>query len=88
MIQYFPSMSRENTFSTLLRMMPLMEAFKGMDPDGISMKYDWDMEVCVSVMERIDNSFQWNDLHWFFIPKSDLIRRAKEWNNAFLQYCC
>uniref|UniRef100_A0A7S2XN94 phytol kinase n=1 Tax=Attheya septentrionalis TaxID=420275 RepID=A0A7S2XN94_9STRA len=80
-----PSMTNEKIFSGF-RNMPLKEFIKQTDPDGISVLYGWDMEVYVSVMERLENWFQWNDLHWP-IPKSELIQRTKEWNQALLQYC-
>jgi len=81
----FPSMSREKLFSGF-RNIPMKEMLKSMDPDGMSVVHGWDMEVYIGVMERIENWFQWNDLHWS-IPKAELIQRTKEWNTALSQYC-
>eukprot|EP00978_Attheya_sp_CCMP212_P025241 scaffold80865_cov55-Attheya_sp.AAC.4 len=79
-----PSMMTDEAIFSCFRNMPMKEMIKQRDPDGISVLYGWDMKVYVSVMERIENWFQWNDLHWA-IPKSELIQRTKEWNKALLQ---
>jgi hypothetical protein len=47
---------------------------------------DWDPEVFASVMERIEDSFMWNDCHWQ-VDKTILLQRTKEWNKALEQYC-
>lgn len=47
---------------------------------------DWDPEVFAGTMERIDNYFLWNDVHWR-LSKSELLVRVKEWNDALDQYC-
>lgn len=82
----FPSRSREEMMS-FLRRMPMKVGLQCIDPDGISVIQNWDTEVNVSIVERIgEDWFEWNDLHWF-IPKSELIQRTKEWNEALLKYC-
>jgi len=47
---------------------------------------DWDMNVYIGCIERIENWFHWTDLHWT-VPKSELLQRTKEWNAALKQYC-
>jgi hypothetical protein len=47
---------------------------------------DWDLMVYAGVVDRIDNFFVWNDLHWR-LPKSELLQRTKEWNEALEKYC-
>ncbi len=42
---------------------------------------EWDPEVYAGVMEKIDNFFLWNDIHWR-LPKYELLLRVKEWNEA------
>jgi MYND finger len=46
----------------------------------------WDMEVYAGIMERIPNSFQWNDLHWD-LESRELLKRVEEWNTALVKYC-
>eukprot|EP00978_Attheya_sp_CCMP212_P023981 scaffold74636_cov67-Attheya_sp.AAC.4 len=81
----FPPLTKEKIFSGV-RNMPMKEFIKMFDLDGISMLCGWDMEVYVSVTERIENWFEWNNLHWA-LPKSELIQQTKKWNQALLQYC-
>jgi hypothetical protein len=47
---------------------------------------DWDPVVYAGVMDRIDNCFAWNDLHWK-LDKVELLQRTKEWNEALEKYC-
>ena len=47
---------------------------------------EWDINVYAGVVERIDNFFQWNDIHWK-LPKPELLLRVKEWNEALEKYC-
>ena len=46
----------------------------------------WDENVYAGVMERIDNSFSWNDIH-LIIPRPEFLKRVAEWNEALEQYC-
>merc|ERR1712238_424347 len=62
------------------------EIIQTADPDHISKMYTWNPVVCADIMERIDRWFQWTDLHWH-IPKSELVVRVKEWNDALSKYC-
>jgi hypothetical protein len=61
------SLMNEKIFSGFWKI-PLKEFIKNTDPDGILVLYHWDMDVYVSVMERLENWFQWNDLN-LLIPK-------------------
>jgi hypothetical protein len=47
---------------------------------------DWDSMVYAGVVDRIDNFFVWNDLHWL-LTKVELLQRTKEWNEALEKYC-
>jgi hypothetical protein len=47
---------------------------------------DWDPMVYAGVMDRIDNCFAWNDLHWP-LTKGELLQRTKEWNEALKEHC-
>jgi hypothetical protein len=47
---------------------------------------DWDPLVYAGVVDRIDDFFVWNDLHWR-LDKVELLHRTKEWNEALEQYC-
>jgi hypothetical protein len=47
---------------------------------------DWDPMVYAGVVDRIDNCFTWNDLHWQ-LDKVELLQRTKEWNEALEKYC-
>jgi hypothetical protein len=47
---------------------------------------DWDPEVFAGVVDRLDNFFVWNDLHWQ-LDKVELLQRTKEWNEALEKYC-
>jgi hypothetical protein len=47
---------------------------------------DWDPLVYAGVVDRIDDCFTWNDLHWR-LPKAELLQRTKEWNEALEKYC-
>lgn len=38
------------------------------------------------MMERIDDYFQWNDIHWQ-LPKAELLTRVSDWNAALDKYC-
>mmetsp|Transcript_37986 Transcript_37986/g.68399 ORF Transcript_37986/g.68399 Transcript_37986/m.68399 type:complete len:152 (-) Transcript_37986:478-933(-) len=48
--------------------------------------HTWDPNVCAGVMERLDNSIRWNDIHWN-IPKPELLKRVAKWNEALEKYC-
>jgi hypothetical protein len=47
---------------------------------------DWDPVVYAGIVDRIDNGFTWNDLHWK-LTKVELLQRTKEWNEALEKYC-
>jgi hypothetical protein len=47
---------------------------------------DWDPVVYAGVVDRLDNFFVWNDLHWQ-LGKVQLLQRMKEWNEALEKYC-
>jgi hypothetical protein len=47
---------------------------------------DWDPMIYVGVVDRIDNCFTWNDVHWQ-LDKVELLQRTKEWNGALEKYC-
>jgi hypothetical protein len=47
---------------------------------------DWDPVVYAGIVDRIDNYFMWNDLHWR-LDKVELLRRTKEWNEGLEKYC-
>lgn len=47
---------------------------------------EWGVHICAGIMDRIENEFQWNDIH-YKLPKSELLVRTKEWNTA-LEQCC
>jgi hypothetical protein len=47
---------------------------------------DWDPMVYAGVVDRINNYFTWNDLHWR-LTKVELLHRTKEWNKALEKYC-
>jgi hypothetical protein len=47
---------------------------------------DWDPEVYAGVVDRLDDFFVWNDLHWR-LDKAQLLQRTKEWNEALEKYC-
>jgi hypothetical protein len=47
---------------------------------------DWDPTVYAGVVDRIDDCFTWNDLHWR-LSKAELLQRTKEWNEALEKYC-
>jgi hypothetical protein len=47
---------------------------------------DWDPMVYTGVVDRIDNYFMWNDLHWQ-LTKVELLQRTKEWNEGLEKYC-
>lgn len=83
--QMHPSLSRKKVMTRLVRM-PMWMAIERADPDGISVMHQWEMEVYVGIMNRIDDWFPWNDLHWS-VSREELLRRTKEWNNALVQYC-
>eukprot|EP00545_Synedropsis_sp_CCMP1620_P000516 CAMPEP_0119003394 /NCGR_PEP_ID=MMETSP1176-20130426/533_1 /TAXON_ID=265551 /ORGANISM="Synedropsis recta cf, Strain CCMP1620" /LENGTH=560 /DNA_ID=CAMNT_0006954993 /DNA_START=208 /DNA_END=1887 /DNA_ORIENTATION=+ len=55
-------------------------------PDPRSKMRQWDAEIYAGVIERLDDVFHWNDLHWG-IDKPELLLRTKEWNKALEQYC-
>ncbi len=42
--------------------------------------------VYVGVVDRIDDVFVWNDLHWR-LDKVQLLQRNKVWNEALEEYC-
>ena len=46
----------------------------------------WDREVIAGTVENIDDFFVWTELHWM-VPKSELVLRTKEWNEALEMYC-
>jgi hypothetical protein len=47
---------------------------------------DWDPMVYAGVVDRMDDSFMWTDLHWR-LTKVELLQRTKEWNEALEKYC-
>jgi hypothetical protein len=47
---------------------------------------DWDPMVYAGVVDRIDDCFTWNDLHWQ-LAKVELLQRTKEWNEGLEKYC-
>jgi hypothetical protein len=47
---------------------------------------DWDRVVYAGVVDRIDDFFVWNDLHWR-LDKVQLLQRTKDWNEALEKYC-
>lgn len=58
----------------------------GNDAPYVTKKAQWDPEVIAGVVENIDNFFVWIELHWK-LPKSELLVRTKEWNDALDLYC-
>jgi hypothetical protein len=42
--------------------------------------------VYAGVVDRIDDCFTWNDLHWR-LDKVELLQRKKKWNEALGKYC-
>lgn len=48
--------------------------------------HTWDPEVYAGCIERINNDFMWNDVHWL-LDKSELLVRVEEWNEALERYC-
>jgi MYND finger len=51
-----------------------------------SQMQSWDMDVYAGCLERLKTPFFWKDLHWK-LDKSELLARAKRWNNALDTYC-
>jgi hypothetical protein len=47
---------------------------------------DWDPMVYADVVDRIDDCFTWNYLHWR-LSKAELLQRTKEWNETLEKYC-
>ena len=47
---------------------------------------EWDKEVYASIVERSNDWFHWNDIHWK-VPKRILLHHTNEWNVALEQYC-
>jgi hypothetical protein len=47
---------------------------------------EWDPEVYAGTFDRIQDSFQWNDVHWD-MAEPELLLRVKEWNAALQEYC-
>jgi hypothetical protein len=47
---------------------------------------DWDPVVFAGIVDRLDNFFVWNDLHWQ-LDKVQFLQRTKEWNEALEKYC-
>jgi len=47
---------------------------------------EWDHKVFAGCVERIDNYFQWTDVHWE-LDEPELHQRAIEWNEALEKYC-
>jgi MYND finger len=49
----------------------------------------WDPMVYAGCLDRVedkDNFFLWKDLHWS-LDKTEVVRRATEWNRALQKYC-
>jgi MYND finger len=46
----------------------------------------WDGAVYAGCLDRLDKPFFWFDLHWG-IDRTELLRRAKEWDQALQKYC-
>ena len=46
----------------------------------------WDRNVVAGIVQNIDNYFVWFELHWK-LPKSELLLRTREWNEALEAYC-
>jgi len=47
---------------------------------------EWDHKVFSGCVERIDNYFQWTDVHWE-LDEPELLQRVVEWNEALEKYC-
>jgi hypothetical protein len=58
----FPSTTKDQILWMYMKMTP-KQLMKLCNPDGVPVICGWDMEVYVGVMERIENWFEWNDLH-------------------------
>lgn len=64
----------------------LQKLIRSKDQDGKSKMIDWDTDVYIGCIERVESWFHWMDLHWT-VPKSELLQWTKEWNAALEQYC-
>eukprot|EP00554_Chaetoceros_debilis_P014098 CAMPEP_0194111774 /NCGR_PEP_ID=MMETSP0150-20130528/10702_1 /TAXON_ID=122233 /ORGANISM="Chaetoceros debilis, Strain MM31A-1" /LENGTH=595 /DNA_ID=CAMNT_0038801295 /DNA_START=124 /DNA_END=1908 /DNA_ORIENTATION=+ len=84
----FPGVDREQYFRAFRSKGKegINTALADTDPGKKSRMRDWDMDIVVGCMERIENYFMWNDFHWT-MPKSELLLRTSEWNKALDQYC-
>ena len=79
--------SREEMVRSYRENPTLLQKFiRSKDQDGKSKMTDWDTDVYIGCIERIESWFHWTDLHWT-VPKSELLQRTKEWNTALEQYC-
>ena len=47
---------------------------------------EWDVDVYIGIIQRLDHFFHWVDTHWA-IPEPELLRRVQEWNQALNAYC-
>ena len=64
--------------------MEVLQSYTSPHPN--SMISSWDAHVVAGTMERIDNFFQWSDVHWS-VDKIELLLRVDEWNTALELYC-
>ena len=48
--------------------------------------HQWQRDVLAGTMENLERFFCWIELHWM-VPKSELVLRTKEWNEALEKYC-
>jgi hypothetical protein len=91
----FPFLSRGTTYTDLIKEyrttqtdlirsegLTLLDDFNGRRC-GVK---DWDPMVYAGVVDRSDNCFTWNDLHWR-LTKAELLQRTKLWNEALTKYC-
>jgi MYND finger len=52
-----------------------------------NMASTWDAAVYAGCLENLDNPlFFWKDVHWD-LDRSELLRRARDWNAALQKYC-
>ncbi|CAB9521678.1 expressed unknown protein [Seminavis robusta] len=70
--------------ASFIRSSGLSKVAEGANPKSKIMT--WDPEVYAGCMERLDEFFYWNDIHWQ-LDKGELLKRVKEWNHALNQYC-
>jgi hypothetical protein len=52
-----------------------------------NMAATWDAAVYAGCLENLDNPpFFWKDVHWD-LDRTELLRRARDWNSALQKYC-